>query len=291
MHPIAVGFVLLSAIGHVCWHCQVKRSPAPVIYTWWLMALGALLFAPLAVWLAWPLSLPPIGWYCIGATGLFYAGYYSLMAHSYEREDLSRAYPIARGVAPLATVAWGVLFHGEHPSLAGWLGITGVSIGVLALGYASLREGKSTVPKAFGILAAVGTGLCTSGYSAVDKEGVKHVHLLLYIVLTFAAGALVQGALLWLGRGWRVFAAEASRLRRDAGAGLPFVAALGLGSYLLILWVLRTEPVSYVVTVRSVAVLLSVFAGTRWLGERGAGSRLAAAALIVAGITAIAVGG
>jgi drug/metabolite transporter (DMT)-like permease len=50
---------------------------------------------------------------------------------------------------------------------------------------------------------------------------------------------------------------------------------------------LRTEPVSYVVPLRSVSVLLSVLTGARFLGEKGSPLRLGAAALIVLGITAI----
>jgi drug/metabolite transporter (DMT)-like permease len=286
LHPISVGLVLLSAVAHVGWNYQVKRSPAPAIYTWWLMVAGVVLFAPLAVWLSWPLFVPPAGWYCVAGTGLLYAAYFTLIARSYDRDDLSRAYPIARGVAPAATVALGLLFQREHPTLAGWLGIAGICLGVFTLVAAPLRGAQAALPLA-GILAAVGTGLCTSGYSVVDKEGVKHVNPALYIVLTFTAGALAQGALLWRGRGWPVFRAEARR----GGASILLSGALSLGGYLLILEVLRQEPVSYVVPLRSVSVLLSVFVGSRWLGEAGGMLRAVSAALILLGITAITLGG
>jgi hypothetical protein len=64
-----------------------------------------------------------------------------------------------------------------------------------------------------------------------------------------------------------------------------------VGGYATILFVLRAEPVSYVVALRSVSVLFSVLAGTRLLGEEGVAQRLGAAALIVLGIGAIAVTG
>jgi drug/metabolite transporter (DMT)-like permease len=286
VHPGAVGLILLSAVGHVYWNYQVKRASEPAVYSWWILALGTLLFAPIAVWLAWPISIPAIGWYCAGATGLFYAGYYSFIALSYDREELSRAYPIARGVAPAATAAWGVLFHQEHPSAAGWLGIAAICAGVLTLTRSSQR-GKDRALPLSGVLAAVATGLCTSGYSAVDKEGVKYVHPALYIVLTFGAGTLTYGALLRRTRSAALFRKE---LRRG-GWRLVAAAAAALGSYLLILVVLRFEPVSYVVPLRSVSVLLSVLVGNRLLGEMGGLSRLVAAALILSGITAIAIGG
>jgi drug/metabolite transporter (DMT)-like permease len=285
LHPVAVGLILVSAVAHVFWNYQVKRSSRPAICTWWLLVIGAALVAPVAVWLAWPISIPAAGWYCVAGTGFFYAGYYGFIARSYEQEDLSRAYPIARGVAPVATAALGVLFHRENPSMAGWLGIAGVSFGVLALAWPGRRGGKAL--SSSGVLAAVATGLCTAGYSAVDKEGVQHVHPALYIVLTFAAGALALGAQLRSRHGWEAFAAEL----RGGGVSLVAAAAVAIGGYLLVLAVLRTEPVSYVVPLRSVSVPLSVLAGAQMLGERQALPRFAAATLILIGITSIALGG
>jgi drug/metabolite transporter (DMT)-like permease len=286
VHPEAVGLILLSAAGHVYWNYQVKRAPDPAVYTWWLLVIAALLFAPFALWLAGPIAIPARGWWCVGGTGLFYAGYYSFIAASYDREDLSRAYPIARGVAPAATAAWGVLFLHEHPSAAGWLGIAAICAGVFTLSGWTGRGKKRALPTA-GVLAAVATGLCTSGYSAVDKEGVKFVHPALYIVLTFTAGAITYGALLRRTRSAAAFRAGL----RQGGIGLVVAAAAALGSYLLILMVLRFEPVSYVVPLRSISVLLSVLAGSRLLGEGGGLPRFVAATLILLGITAIAVGG
>lgn len=285
MHPVAVGLILLSAVAHVFWNYQVKRSAQPAICTWWLLVIGAGMLAPLAVWLAWPISVPAIGWLCVAGTGVFYAGYYSFIARSYEHEDLSRAYPIARGVAPVATAAWGVLFIRESPSAAGWIGIAGVSLGVLALAWPAVRGGKAL--SSSGVLAAVATGLCTSGYSAVDKTGVQHVHPALYIVLTFAAGALAHGAQLRSCHGWGVFAAEFRR----GGVRLVLAAVVAIGGYLLVLEVLRTEPVSYVVPLRSVSVPLSVLVGAQMMGERQALPRFAAALLILIGIASIALAG
>ena len=81
-----------------------------------------------------------------------------------------------------------------------------------------------------------------------------------------------------------------SRLR-SGGWHLIAAAGAALGSYLLVLAVLRTEPVSYVVPLRSVSVLLSVGVGHHLLGEGVGLRRWAAAALILLGITAIALRG
>jgi uncharacterized membrane protein len=64
-----------------------------------------------------------------------------------------------------------------------------------------------------------------------------------------------------------------------------------MGGYLLVLFVLQREQVSYVVPVRSVSVLLSVLAGAHFLGEKGGWTRAEAALLILLGILLIAVRG
>lgn len=286
MPPLAAALVLLSAAAHVYWNLEVKRSPEPAIYGCLLIGIGALAFLPLALWLSWPPRVPPVGWACVFGTGLIYAAYYGMIGQSYRRDDLSRAYPIARGVAPAASAVLGVLFFAERPTTWGWAGIIAVVLGVIALGLADLLRPGARVPWA-GIAAAIATGLCTAAYSVIDKEGVRHVQPALYVVLTSLLGALTYGLLLGCQLGWQPLASEARR----GGARLIVAAVVAVGSYLVVLYVLRFAPVSYVVPLRSVAVLLSVLAGSRFLGEGGGPARFTAAGLILFGITAIAVRG
>lgn len=284
MPPWSVALVLLSAAAHVYWNLHVKRSPAPAVSLCLLIALGSLLFLPLGLYRAWPVRIPQAGWLCVAGTGLVYVAYYQLIALSYRRDDLSRAYPIARGVAPAATALWGLLFLGEHPSPAGWTGIAAVSAGVILLGWPG--GGKSGFhASGVALLAAIGTGLCTSGYSAIDKQGVRYIEPSLYVVLTSLAGAVGQAALLIATEGVAPFVGE---MRRDL-RGLLWSGFIAVGSYLVVLFVLRSgAPVGYVVPLRSVAVLLSVVAGAHFLGERGGKLRLAAAVMILSGLTLIA---
>jgi drug/metabolite transporter (DMT)-like permease len=291
VHIFAVFLILLSAVAHVYWNYQVKRSSEPAIYIWCLLVISTCLFALPALWISWPIAVSRNGWYCVAGSAVFLTGYFALMAQSYRRDDLSRAYPIARGVAPLATVVWGIFFHGEHPSTPGWLGIGGIALGLLILPMPRMRLPRRLTHAArlplVGILAAVGTGLCSSGYSTVDKAGVQYVPPTLYIVMIFAGAALIQTVLLWPRHGGPAFVAEIRR----GGRQLCLAAVLMLGGYLLVLMALRTEPVSYVVPLRSVSVLLTVLVGTKMLGEEQRWPRLVAATLILLGIVAITCAG
>jgi drug/metabolite transporter (DMT)-like permease len=283
--PLSLALVLLSAGAHVYWNYRLKQARDPLAYSWWVQALGAVLAAPIAVCVAWPPRVPLVGWACVVGTGAIYALYFALIAASYRSEDLSRAYPIARGVAPLVTAVWGVLLYHERPSIAGWAGILAISLGVLALAYPAFRDRRTIAVS--GLLAAVGTGLCTSGYSAVDKLGVRHVHPVLYIALTFAAGALFQLPMLLRDRKPGALLTE---LRLNP-LGVARSSAFALASYLLILFVLQIAPISYVVSLRSVSVLIGIAVGARVLKETEGVWRFGAGLLIVAGIVAIAVAG
>lgn len=281
MHPAALALVLLSAATHVYWNAQVKRSPAPVLATWWVQAIGVVLFGPAA--LAAAGVVPAVGWVCVAASGVLYAAYFLLIAHCYRHDDLSRGYPIARGVAPAITALAAAIGLGERPSLIGWSGIVGVSVGVVWL---AVAPGAGKIPRA-GLLAALGTGGCTAAYSAVDKIGASTVAPVTYLVLAYGVSGLIQLPLMR-----RAYRREAllAELQRD-GWGLTLAAIACLGGYLLVLFALRLAPVSYVVPLRSVSVLLSIVVGERVLGEVAAKARLPAAILIVAGMAAIALGG
>jgi uncharacterized membrane protein len=58
---------------------------------------------------------------------------------------------------------------------------------------------------------------------------------------------------------------------------------------LLVLWVLRRNPVSYVAPVREVSVVFGAWLGVRFFGERGGAVRIVASAAIALGIFLIAV--
>ena len=68
------------------------------------------------------------------------------------------------------------------------------------------------------------------------------------------------------------------------------IAVLGPLSYLLILHAMSFTPVSYVAPAREISILIGAFLGTRLLGEAHSVRRLVAAAVMVLGVIALAVG-
>jgi len=265
MHPWAVGLVLVSACLHVVWNFLVKRS-----------AIGALMVLPFGFqFLRQGVPWQAVAFAC--GTGVCYAGYYTLMSVSYRSGELSSAYPITRGVAPTATALIGVSLMGERPSLIGAVAIVLVVVAVFLLG-SDNGEGKRLSTK--GLLAAIATGLCSAGYSLIDKNGVQWLNPVAYLSLSFGAGFILQAPLTGklLFKPW------------SRGEVVPLLiasAACAFG-YLLVLVVLKGAPASYVVPLRASSVLISLFVGRHLLKEGLGWRKLTAAGLIMVGIIGIA---
>jgi len=68
-------------------------------------------------------------------------------------------------------------------------------------------------------------------------------------------------------------------------------SVLNIVAYLLVLWAmsLPNTPVSYIVPLRTLSVLFGVLFGTEVLGESGRWRKLGAAALLMLGVSLIAV--
>jgi multidrug transporter EmrE-like cation transporter len=95
--PVAL-LVLVSALLHTGWNCLVKAGADRLLDTLAitlgasLLAASLLPFAPLPAPEAWP-------W--LGLTVLLHVGYFAALVQSYRHADLSVAYPLMRGTAPL----------------------------------------------------------------------------------------------------------------------------------------------------------------------------------------------
>ena len=66
--------------------------------------------------------------------------YFALVAGAYRATDMSRAYPLMRGLAPALVAVFGVAFLGEHLGPLAWAGVALISSGVFAMTFAASGE-------------------------------------------------------------------------------------------------------------------------------------------------------
>ena len=128
--PIVLA-VLFGALLHASWNALVKSSSDKALDTVLIHVVGSLFAVPLVAWLGWP---KPEAWPFIAASVTIHIAYYLLLTGAYKYGDLGLTYPLMRGTAPLLVALASVSTLGEHLSVAGWLGVVGVSLGVLVLG-------------------------------------------------------------------------------------------------------------------------------------------------------------
>lgn len=286
MSVTALALIAVAAAMHASWNLFSKQAAeaGTIAFVWLMFAVSTLIYAPvLAVYLAvtHPHLRALTGVFLAG-TALLHVGYGLLLQRGYSAGDLSLVYPLARGSGLLLSSFAAIPLYAEHPGPAGTAGILLIAGGVIAL---SLPDGGG-VPKSAALAFGLLTGLFIAGYTLWDKYAVATLRIP-PLLEEVAAGA---GVTLLLAPVAARSAGRVARLWRDYRTQVLGAAILSPLAYLLVLTALVFSPVSSIAPAREISVLLGVLLGRRLLGEGSTGRRLAAAAAIAAGVTAIVVG-
>jgi drug/metabolite transporter (DMT)-like permease len=284
MTPLALGLVLAAACCHALWNLLLKRAGGglggDLVFVWLFLCCSTAIWAPIAA-IDTAIERPHIGWPQLGfmaGSGVLHLAYFVLLQRGYAAGDLSVVYPLARGTGPILAMVGAILVLGERPGALAIAGGIVVGAGILGLG-----GGRGT-PAAIGY--ALATGLFIAVYTIWDKHGVDA--LAVPPVLYFWSGDLLRSAILapvGLRRGREALAVLAAHRREVVG-----VAILAPLAYVLVLAALVFTPASYVAPAREVSIALASILGVFVLREGQARRRLACAAVIVAGVVALAIG-
>ncbi len=272
--------VLAAAVMHAGWNVLVKLKLDRFLSLCLIQTLmGFMGLAMLAV-LPWPsaASVP----YAM-TSGLLHLGYFLFLARSYRTGDLSQVYPIARGAAPLLTLAatW-ALMH-EDVSL---LGGAGVAVLVLGIWMISLIGQRGLRLDGMTLFFAIGTSVFVAAYTVVDGLGGRisgepsgYAGLVFVFDAVFLSGA--------------AFAMRGRGILRDVApywkTGIVG-ALLSVGAYWIAIWAMTHAPIASVAALRETSILAVMLLSMRVLKETVTWSRLAGAVLIVAGALLIRLG-
>jgi len=283
----ALTLLFLSAILHVSYHLFYKRSNDKQVFVWWLLLVSVVAYSPLVV--TKPLQIPREGWACMLTTSVAEVAYFASMGKTYQVGDLSVAYPLARGSAPLFITLWALLFLKEELTIWGLLGILSIASGLYLINtrlWKDLWKPLRQLGNPESCWALI-TGFCISAYSTIDKVGVRYVPPFIYIYIVFLITLLgFTPYILLSGR-------KASVLIewRANKVGILFSGIAALLTYYLVLLAMRLSHVSYVGSVREMSVVLGALVGSVWLGEGYGQIRILASSLVFLGILLIGVGG
>ena len=269
--------VLGAGLLHAGWNALLKSAPGgdAMLDTATIVA-GSAVCGLLAVPFV---GVPDVAaWKFAAVSSIVHWAYYVTLAHAYRTGDLSFAYPLMRGSAPLIVALLGIVFLREWPTPQVAIGILLISLGIVSIAFA--RRGRHP-PSAAGW--ALANACIIAAYTLVDGAGARasgnplaYVSWLIFLeAIPFLVWIrLRQGsaAFAYIGRGWR--------------RGLVGGAA-SLGAYGIVLWAMTRAPVAAVAALRETSVLFAALIGAFFLKEGLGLPRLAGAASVVAGVAAL----
>lgn len=265
-----------SALTSAFTHALLKSVDDKLAQRVWFCLVCAAAALPL---IAWTGPLPERFWLLLAAFAVVSATNQIILVRSYEISDFSVAYPVARGVVPLATTIGGIVLLGDRLSVAALSGVVAITAGVLSL---ALGKGMSRS----GWIAAISTGITTIGYNLLAAHGIRDatdpINFLAWLYI-FDATILPLYLLARAGN------QTVDRLRKSFRTGLP--AGLStLFSYSALTFAMRYAPVGAVSAIRECSVLIGLALAAVMLKERLDSWRIGAGLLIAAGAAAIVLG-
>lgn len=273
MPHIVFVVVLSAALLHAAWNAIVKSASDKFLGTILVTAFAALISAA-----ALPLLTGPAraSWPYAAVSALFQIIYFVLVSRAYQVADMSQAYPLMRGTAPLLVAIVTVFQMGESLSPTGWLGVVAVCLGIftMAAGVGTARRGVY-----FALLNAV----VIAGYTLIDGTGVR---------LSGAPAAYTLWVFLLTGLPltvWTIATKKATFIpyavrywRFGVAGGLATTVSYGLA-----LWAMTLAPVAIVAALRETSILFAVVIAGLVLKEPLGLRRIIAACIIAGGAVAL----
>ncbi len=267
-----VFLVLLAGLIHALWNALAKGIASQTT-SFALMNVGTAVVS----WIALPFIGVPraAAWPFVLASTVCHLGYELFLMGSYQRANFSRAYPIARGVAPLLVSIGGLVFASEHLDAKGIAGIVLIVVGIVSLAY--VRD--SSKLDRVGIYWALATGAAIAVYTVVDGLGVRRSHgTLRYAVVLFVLQSTIWIVAVAIRRGWHL-----TERRSTIGVGL-LAGPMSLVAYTIVLYAQTRAPLGVVSALRETGVVWAAAIGVVFFKEGRARALMAPAVVVVAGI-------
>ena len=269
--------VFFAALLHASWNAIVKSSPNKFLDVVLVTSGAALLSAVVLPFLYLPQSET---WPYLAASIIIHVAYFLLIGASYRSGDMSHAYPLMRGAAPLLVALASGPLIGERLSIGEWSGVLLICGGILTL----LRAGgppNSLASRSTRLSLA--NAVVIAAYTLVDGTGVRlsgsPVGYTMWMFLLTAPSIMM----------WPVLRQRADITRHFYSRwhfGL-IGGACTLGAYILVLWAMTQASIAMVAALRETAIIFGTAISVFVLGERFGWRRPISAAIILLGIVTI----
>ena len=266
--------ILVSALCHAVWSAIIKSSKNPLS----LMGITSILEVTIFLPLTFTVPFPTLEvWYFLIATVIIHVFYRLNVIYSYRYGDLSYIYPISRGSSCLFVAIISILFLSSDISVAGFVGILIVCIGLFLISYS-----KNLSFNFRGFSLAISTAILITAYTLVDGVGVRlSENGFSYIYWLFTLNGiplLIIGLISKDGLRKR----ETYTFRSGIAAGV-----FATSSYAIVVWSMQFIEIAYVSSIREISIVFAAIIGMLFLFEKNAKSRIIPSILIVSGISVV----
>ena len=266
--------ILVSALCHAVWSAIIKSSKNPLSLMGITSVLEVTIFLPLTFTVPFPILEV---WYFLIATVIIHVFYRLNVIYSYRYGDLSYIYPISRGSSCLFVAIISILFLSSDISVAGFVGILIVCIGLFLISYS-----KNLSFNFRGFALAISTAILITAYTLVDGVGVRlSENGFSYIYWLFTLNGiplLIIGLISKDGLRKR----ETYTFRSGIAAGV-----FATSSYAIVVWSMQFIEIAYVSSIREISIVFAAIIGMLFLFEKNAKSRIIPSILIVSGISVV----
>ena len=269
--------MLFAALMSATWNSIVKGGSNKYLHAVLVANSAALIALILLPFLRQP---APQAWLYLAASALLQAVYYKFLAAAFRAGDMSHAYPMMRGSAPLLVSLLSGPLIGEALSAGKWIGITLICTGVMGLAW-EVRHHTSANRAV--VRYALMNAVIIAAYTVVDGIGVRlsgtaSGYLMWNLLLT----ALILSIWTLRTRPGELFSYAGGRVRVALVGGLATTASYGI-----VLWAMTQAPIAAVAALRETSMIFLLAIAVLVFKERAGLRRYAATALIACGAAAI----
>jgi drug/metabolite transporter (DMT)-like permease len=276
MQNTASLLMLISGLAHAIVSAILKAGKDKMSGRALIDGFSALLIAPAAFFV----PLPANAWIWLMISWLVHLLYLLALIKSFEQSDMTVAYPIARGLAPMLAATGAVAIFHEPITVFVALGIVLITFGVMFIGVSHPLNRRA-------LMWAALTGTCIAAYTVIDAQGVRAAPTAAsYIVWMFLLLGGGIGGFFAVLRGKSFVVSAAGQWRPGLAAG-----ALSIVSYGFALLALRLGTTPRLAALRETSILFGTAIAVIFLRERLTRLRYAGVIAIAIGAMTLLAGG
>ena len=271
-----VAAVLFSAFLHAAWNGVLRQSTDRAWAAGWIGVSTFVVCAPLL-----PLvGIPSQVWPFILASSTLHVVYLGLLAQAYKVNELSFAYPIARGSSPMLVCLGGILVASEHTRVLQTFGIIAIVSGIVAIGLVAKHWDRK------GFLLALAIGAVIATYTVIDGIGARRCGLpTQYNLWCFSIYGLAILIIRLTMLGQKALHGSGKRIAFAFGGGVTSVVA-----YAIVTWAMVHVQMGAVSALRETSTLFAAGIGVLFLKEKFSLQKLFGCAAIVFGAALVGLG-